>query len=211
LVLAGTSYAAMPEGGLDALASQAQVAAFLTDLNAAVPGLEARPANILQVYAGLLPARAAGTTLLANREVIHDHGSARGPKGLFSVSGVKFTTARLVAQKTLTRAFGRSLRSPRSHAIRPPPVTGVCGESIADAASPLDGPMEQVSARLRALAEQESVLGLEDLLLRRLDSTLAARDPAAAARLRELLGWDEETLPAAAGSDQRVGTGVSPR
>jgi glycerol-3-phosphate dehydrogenase len=211
LVLAGTSYAAMPEGSLDAVTSQAQVAAFLTDLNAAVPGLEARPDDVLQVYAGLLPARAAGTTLLASREVIHDHGSARGPKGLFSVSGVKFTTARLVAQKTLTRAFVRSLRAPRSDATRPAPVAGVCGASISDGASPLDGPMEQVSARLRALAEQESVLGLEDLLLRRLDSTLAARDRGAAARLRQLLGWDEETLPAAAGPAQRVGTGVSPR
>jgi glycerol-3-phosphate dehydrogenase len=90
-------------------------------------------------------------------------------------------------------------------------VAGVCGASISDGASPLDGPMEQVSARLRALAEQESVLGLEDLLLRRLDSTLAARDRGAAARLRQLLGWDEETLPAAAGPAQRVGTGVSPR
>jgi hypothetical protein len=35
--------------------------------------------------------------------------------------------------------------------------------------------------------------------------------PGAAARLRHLLGWDEETLPAAAGPAQRVGTGVSPR
>jgi glycerol-3-phosphate dehydrogenase len=211
LLLAGTSYAAMPEDSLEAAPSEAQVAAFLTDLNAAVPGLGATPADVLQVYAGLLPARSAGTIDLASREVIHDHGAAGGPRGLFSVSGVKFTTARLVAEKTLARAFGRSLAGVRPEATRPPPRQGVCGESILDCASPLDGPPEQVSARLRALAEQESVLCLDDLLIRRLDSTLAARDPGAPARLRQLLGWDEDRLPATASGAQRVGTGVSPR
>ena len=183
-MLAGTSYAAMPEASLEAAPSEAQVAAFLADLNAAVPGLEATPDDVLQVYAGLLPARAANTTLLSSREVIHDHGAARGPKGLFSVSGVKFTTARLVAQKTLARAFGRAISAVRPDATRPPPAAAVCGESILDSTSPLDGPIEQVSARLRALAEEESVLGLDDLLFRRLDSTFFARDPGAPARVR---------------------------
>jgi glycerol-3-phosphate dehydrogenase len=211
LVLAGTSYAAVPEGSLEAAPGETQVAAFLADLNAAVPGLEATPDDVLQVYAGLLPARAAGTTILSNREVIHDHGADGGPKGLFSVSGVKFTTARLVAQNTLTKAFGRALPAVRLDATRPPPAAAVCGESILDRASPLDGPIQQVSARLRALAEEESVLCLDDLLLRRLDSTLAARAPETSERVRQLIGWDEGTLPAAAGPAQRVGTGVSPR
>jgi glycerol-3-phosphate dehydrogenase len=217
LLLAGTSYAAIPGGSLEATASHAQVAAFLTDLNAAVPGLDATPDDVLQVYAGLLPARSTGTIELAKREVIYNHGAGGGPKGLFSVSGVKFTTARLVAEKTLKKAFGRSLRV-RRDTTRPPPMQGVCGDSLLDGASPLDGPPEQARARLRALAEQEAVLGLDDLLLRRLDSTLAARDPGASARLRQLLGWDETRLPATASPGaqpaqpaQRVGTGVSPR
>jgi glycerol-3-phosphate dehydrogenase len=211
LVLAGTSYAAMPEGSLEATAGDAQVASFLTDLNAAVPGLKAAPDDVLQVYAGLLPARAAGTIDLSSREVIHDHGAAGGPKGLFSVSGVKYTTARLVAQKTLTRAFGRAGSAVRPDARRPPPAAAVGGESILDSASPLDGPVEQAHAYLRALAEEEAVLGLDDLLLRRLDSTFSARDPGVPERVRQLLGWDEGTLPAAARPAQRVGTGVSPR
>jgi glycerol-3-phosphate dehydrogenase len=197
MLLAGTSYAAMPEGGLEATPSDPQIASFLTDLNAAVPGLEAKPDDVAQVYAGLLPARSAGTTDLAKREVIHDHGAAGGPQGLFSVSGVKFTTARLVAQKTLAKAFGRTLAL-RPDATRPEPVRELCGKSISDRSSPLDGPPE----RLRMLAEQESVQTLDDLLLRRMDSTLTARDPCAWARARQMLGWDDA---------QRVGTGVSPR
>ncbi|HEX5077622.1 MAG TPA: FAD-dependent oxidoreductase [Geminicoccaceae bacterium] len=211
LLLAGTSYAAVTEDSLEAAPSEAQVAAFLADLRAAVPGLDAAPDDVLQVYAGLLPADAAGTTDLANRPLIHDHGAAGGPKGLFSVSGVKFTTARRVAEKTLARAFGRSLPPMRPEARRPAPVRGLCGNSLMDGASPLDGPLEPTRARLRALAEQESVLCLEDLLLRRMDSSLAARDAGARARLCELLGWAEESPSPAGGAVQRVGTGVSPR
>jgi glycerol-3-phosphate dehydrogenase len=216
LLLAGTSYAAMPEETLEATPSEAQVAAFLADLSHAVPGLALAPADVLQVYAGLLPARSAGTVDLASREVIVDHRAIGGPSGLFSVSGVKFTTARLVAQKTLARMFGRSLPAVRRDAARPLAVQGLCGD-ILDGASPLDGPPAQVHARLRVLAEQESVLGLDDLVLRRMDSTLAARDPKTPLRVRQALGWEEDQLPAVAdpghgqAAAQRVGTGVSPR
>jgi glycerol-3-phosphate dehydrogenase len=206
LLLVGTSYAAVAEDSLEAAPGESQVAAFLADLNGAVPGLALAADDVLQVYAGLLPARAAGTVDLANREMIHDHGATGGPTGLFSVSGVKFTTARLVAQKTLRRLFGRSLPL-RPDAMRPLPVRGLCGESLKDTRSPLDGPAEQVSAQLRALVAQESVVRLDDLLLRRMDSTHAARDRSAASRACRLLGWDQDR----ASPGHRVGTGVSPR
>ena len=201
LLLAGTSYAAVPEGTLEAAPREDQVAAFLADLNAAVPGLAAKPADVLQVYAGLLPARTAGTVDLASRELIVAHAR---PSGLVSVSGVKFTTARRVAQKTLEQAFGRSLPAIRAEATRPLPMQDATG-------SPLDGPSEQVAARLRALVDEESVLALDDLLLRRMDSTLAARDPGARTRVRELLGWKEDGPAMGTGQAQRVGTGTSPR
>jgi glycerol-3-phosphate dehydrogenase len=163
---------------------------------------------VLQVYAGLLPARSAGTTDLANREVIHDHGAAGGPKGLFSISGVKFTTARLVAEKTLCRLYGRSLPPARPDATRPPGLPDLGGQNLRDTGSPLDRPAGQV----RALVDQESVLCLDDLLLRRMDSTHAARDrSSAAARARSLLGWDQDRSTREMSAGQRVGTGVSPR
>jgi glycerol-3-phosphate dehydrogenase len=208
LLMAGTSYAAAAENSLEAAPSEAQVAAFLADLNAAVPGLALAADDVQQVYAGLLPARSTGTIDLANREVIHNHGATGGPRGLFSVSGVKFTTARLVAEKTLRRLFGRSLPSPRPGATRPPAMPAMGGQSLQDSGSLLDGPDEQVSARLRALVAQESVVCLDDLLLRRMDSTHAAKDRShAAACARKLLGWDQDRVSTA----QRVGTGVSPR
>jgi glycerol-3-phosphate dehydrogenase len=103
-VLAGTCYVPArgdfsPESGPD----EATVEAFLGELNAAVPEWDVRPEHVLQVYHGWLPARTDGSPEPASRPVFHDHGAVGGPEGLFSVSGVKLTTARAVAEKTLTR------------------------------------------------------------------------------------------------------------
>jgi glycerol-3-phosphate dehydrogenase len=111
--LAGTFYVPAPGGsGPGAGPDEAAVAAFLRELNAAVPGWDVRPEHVLQVCHGWLPARADGSPLPASRPVLHDHGAAGGPEGFFSVSGVKLTTARAVAEKTLEKilaARGESL------------------------------------------------------------------------------------------------------
>ena len=104
-LLAGTAYApAVGEAGPD----EERVAGFLRDLNAAVPGLGFRPEEIVRVLWGRLPAVAAGSTVPASRPVILDHGRHGGPRGLVSVSGVKLTTARVVAQKAV-KVLGQAL------------------------------------------------------------------------------------------------------
>lgn len=104
-LLAGTAYApAVGEAGPD----EEQIGEFLRDFNAALPGLDFRPEEIVRVLWGRLPAGAAGSTVPASRPVILDHGRHQGPRGLVSVSGVKLTTARVVARKALT-VLGRVL------------------------------------------------------------------------------------------------------
>ncbi len=80
---------------------------FINDINIMAPGLNLSTKNILRVYPGILPANDKGK--LANREKIIDHSKqSKGIKGLFSVSGVKFTTARLVSEKVLNLSFPAS-------------------------------------------------------------------------------------------------------
>ena len=74
---------------------------FLAQLRAAIPGFNVRLGNIRKVLAGLLPASLEGTAQLVKREVLFDHGTMGGLKGMYSVSGVKFTTAIDVASQTL--------------------------------------------------------------------------------------------------------------
>ncbi|MES1245470.1 MAG: FAD-dependent oxidoreductase [Acidobacteriota bacterium] len=97
-VLAGTFYVSASPGSVP---DEEAIAAFLRELNAAVPGWDVRPEHVVRVCHGWLPARAEGSAVPASRPVVHDHGAAGGPEGLFSVSGVKLTTARAVAERAL--------------------------------------------------------------------------------------------------------------
>lgn len=102
----GTWYAPWADGpeasGLDASRPPAaQIDAFLETLNAAVPDFGANRSDILEVTAGWLPATKTGTTDLRDRDVVHDHGAQSGPRGLVSLVGVKYTTARKISAKAL--------------------------------------------------------------------------------------------------------------
>lgn len=184
-VLAGTSYAAVPGGGSGpgAPPDEASVEDFLAALNAAVPGWNVRASEVLRVCHGWLPAEADGSTVPAGRPVIHDHGSHGGPRGLFSVSGVKLTTARAVAETTLARLFERL------------PAPGWIGRPEADPPLALDNFLnlaahdrEAARDHMRGIVERQSVVHLEDLLLRRTDWGVYP-EGTVAARLCTSLGW----------------------
>jgi glycerol-3-phosphate dehydrogenase len=87
---------------------------FLNDLNLTIPGLNLTADDIGYIFSGLLPAKENGTQKLAVREKILDHSAQGGPWGLVSVSGVKYTTARLVAEKTLAAIEARCFHSDAS-------------------------------------------------------------------------------------------------
>jgi glycerol-3-phosphate dehydrogenase len=186
-MLVGTFHAALSDERTDAYPNGAQVAQFLADLRAALPGVDFAENQVLQVYAGCLPARAPGSADAAAREVIHDHGTAGGPHGLYSISGVKFTTARAVAAKTLKRIFPEHRPNNQAKA-RPPALLDLSDESLTRAA-PSMGSADLVDARLHSLVAEESVLTIDDLLLRRLDSTAIVVDlDAARSQATRLLG-----------------------
>lgn len=104
MLLAGTGEAPW-DGGPDGVrVADEDLEAFIADLNRSVPGLELQRKNAVRVMAGLLPLARPGSRALANRETIIDHASTGGPAGFFSVSGVKLTTSRLVAEKVLRHA-----------------------------------------------------------------------------------------------------------
>lgn len=100
-LLAGTAYAPVQGGTGEEGPDEARVGGFLAALNAALPGFDLRRSDVLDVLWGRLPAVAEGSVELASRAVIVDHGRHGGPQGLVSVSGVKLTTARAVARRTL--------------------------------------------------------------------------------------------------------------
>ena len=164
---------------------------FLEDLNQAVPGLNLSPDDISHIFTGFLPAKHNGTAKLAVRETILDHSVTGGPKGLVSVSGVKFTTSRLVVEKTLNAIVARYLP----------------GKALNQSAtaSGEDLPHAQPAHRLRAGSEahegfwneilkiinDEAVVHLDDLVCRR-TSLWEDREFALqlAERVSAMAGWD---------------------
>ncbi len=193
-MLAGTYHAPWTDPVGPPTAPVALVDDFLADLNAAVPSLHLTRRDVVRVLAGLLPAARAGSADLAVRETILDHG-ATGLSGLFSVSGVKYTTARLVAQKTVALAFPEA-RPTAAQIGRPEPVPIRDAEGMERWAE-ADRP--GALAYVRRLIAEESVLQPDDLLLRRTDWSM---DPASGERLAGLVaeaaapagGWREPIL-----------------
>jgi glycerol-3-phosphate dehydrogenase len=162
-LLAGTGHAALTGDPTAAVPADA-LARFLADLSAALPGLGIREERVLRVYRGLLPGVRVGSAQLSRRPVVVDHASRGGPRGLWSVSGVKFTTARRVAETALRRATGRPLvgsqpgdregRSPRLERLR-------FGPDWRPESDP------EGRSLLRSMIVDESAVHLDDLLLRR--------------------------------------------
>ena len=190
VILAGTGHQPWDGPLDDARPTQAQCGEFLDDLNRAIPGLHLGQADIVRVFAGLLPAARPGTAQLAVREVIVDHGRRGGPQGLYSLCGVKMTTSSLVANKALFLAFPDADRRGGNTA---PWWTGRDRQP--------DYPFRWMPAAgdetwkppLAAAIAEEAVLHLDDLLLRR--SNLGdnpARALALAERCCALFPWSAE-------------------
>ena len=106
-LLLGTGHAPW-HGDLERIGpDEPTIEAFLTAVNAAAPALALRREDVRRVLAGLLPTTAPGSASLTQRATIIDHGARGGYPGLFTVVGIKFTTARDTAVKLL-KAMNRS-------------------------------------------------------------------------------------------------------
>ena len=166
-LLAGTGHRPWRHGsGDNPTPTSAQIDEFLIDLNAAVPDLNVREKDILNIFCGFLPAAKPDTATLAKRPVIIDHGDAGGPQGFYSVSGVKFTTSRLVADDLLSGIFGGKTPSARDQLdLIPasPEFTALVDELSGEQPS-----RAKIDKALKGLAGSESASWPEDLIERRL-------------------------------------------
>jgi glycerol-3-phosphate dehydrogenase len=168
------------------IVSEEDILGFLQTLRDAVPGWNPRLEHVLRVYAGLVPARHAGGAIAG--PVFIDHGARGGPAGLYSVSGASYTSARLAAERSLCRIFGPRIRLAPREQSRPTPLEPPSIDEMV-------GPFRQhapLRARVRQLCERESVVHLDDIVLRR---TNWATCPQYLGEIAETvcaaLGWDE--------------------
>jgi len=124
--LIGTSQSTTLVGPQDFAVTAAEVDAFIVEANAAFPALKLSSGAVTLVHRGIVPAinGSGGKPDLKPSAEIIDHAN-----GAVTVVGVKFTTARRVAERTIhvvARRLQRRLRASRT-AITPLP-----GAAIAD-------------------------------------------------------------------------------
>ncbi len=111
VVMAGTYYRPHEGPVAAAAVTDADIEAFLAALNSCYPGADLSRDDILMSHAGVLPAAHAAhagkePSLLRHYRLI-DHGNVDGVEGLLTVLGVKFTTARDVAEHVISVAVSR--------------------------------------------------------------------------------------------------------
>ena len=106
--LLGTWYTLAGEAEVDE-ARATGVRALIREFNDACPGLRLTDADVLRCHSGWLPLKAGNEPgrpdALAERPRVVDHGRSNGLRHLISVEGVKYTTARRVAEHAVDRVF----------------------------------------------------------------------------------------------------------
>jgi glycerol-3-phosphate dehydrogenase len=164
----------------DLTVADADLAAFLAELNQAFPSFGLTRDDVALVHRGVVPARvgADGVPTLDGRELVFEH-RAEGLGGLISVAGTKYTTARAVAERIVDRLFDfleRPRRSCQSD-VTPLPHVDLEGDEL-----------------LQHAARHEMVVTLADAVVRRTPlGALGCPDNHSLARAARIvaaeLGW----------------------
>jgi len=163
-ILAGTLHAPWTGSTQDPIPDERLVLTFLTELNEAVPDLDLRREDVIRILPGLLPAAVDGGAIPAVREVVHDHGAHGGLRGVYSVSGVKYTTARRVADEALQRILGT--RPGQNGFERPASLPDL---DVAGMMRLMEADRPGAIAHIGRIVREEAVLDPEDVMLRRSD------------------------------------------
>jgi glycerol-3-phosphate dehydrogenase len=100
--IVGTGQAARVADTLDASVTASEVEAFVAEANAAFPALGLKPSDVRLVHRGLLPAGIGrdGAADLMAKPLVLDH-AGEGAEGAITVIGVKYVTARSVAERAV--------------------------------------------------------------------------------------------------------------
>jgi glycerol-3-phosphate dehydrogenase len=155
--IVGTSYEPAETPASDPLA-------FLDEAAGAFPWAGIGRSDVAVVHEGLVPGR-GGAAGLSTRPRLHDHEAEDRLPGLVTLQGVKYTTARAVAERAVDlviRRLGRGSARCRT-AITPLPEACL-----------LAGSLEE---RARLAVRDEMALTLPDAVLRRLDVGTAGPPP----------------------------------
>jgi glycerol-3-phosphate dehydrogenase len=205
------------------------IAGFLQEVNDAAPGFRLEARDVRSLHLGLTPSEDAESER-AKRSLLLDHESVHQVPGLVSVAGIKYTTAPVVAAKTLElvcRKLQRDVQPPAFErpAAGAPPLLDVlptvddelawarriygtrASECLAASGTTARDADEVFRARVNFGINHEMVVRLSDALLRATDWAergLLTQEKFSwcAKTLAKSQGWDTERTMAETGAAQ---------
>ena len=191
----GTSHLPYSGNPDDCTYTENDAQAFLQEINAAYPSAHLTMNDVRYWYGGLTPAEedsGQGEVKRSRQSELFDHARQDGLDGLISVNGVKYTTARLSAEKAVDLAIRKLGRQPltclsgvtplpgarnapatgyqqKGHASRDLQLYGCNADRIQALMEPGSAPDHEAvfKARCRYAIDQEMAVRLQDVVLRR--------------------------------------------
>ena len=109
--LVGTGHVPVEEDTDESCPPDLAISEFVSAADASAPGLGLSVDRISRVLAGFLPVERDDPSRLTSRPLVVDHANL-GLRGCYSVWGIKFTTARAVAERLIDRIFGKQAKRP---------------------------------------------------------------------------------------------------
>jgi glycerol-3-phosphate dehydrogenase len=170
-MLVGTGHAPCQNGEMDSPnVSENDLNRFLEDVNLALPGLNADRKIIEHIFSGFLPVQETGSTQLTSRGYIFNHGDLGGPEGFYSLSGIKFTTARRVAQNLLAQILNKD-RYLYPEGTKLPAVNFQSKDMVVNQSlgSILDLDNSSRKQQIQIIIHDEAPVHIDDLFFRRSD------------------------------------------
>jgi glycerol-3-phosphate dehydrogenase len=184
--LVGTSESSDTRQPDDQDARRTEVDDFLVDVNATFPALGLKAEEVTLVHRGIVPAATVnGQLSLLGQSRIIDHGKGGQLPELMSIVGVKYTTARIVAERAVDLLLSKLGRAPVACRTA---VTLLPGAGL-EQSEPGDPVAHAV--------HEEMAQTLADVVIRR-TGLGAAGKPAdsvmddVAARMQEMLRWSDQ-------------------
>jgi glycerol-3-phosphate dehydrogenase len=162
-MLAGTAHVAWSGPDQKGRPTEQQIELLVRDLNDAVPGLNAAACDVLRTFSGLLPAIRTGSSATYDRPIRRIHPSSTAHSRFLSVWGVKYTTARSTAERTMRLLFPDCSTTELS---QPEPVRGLDWSQWLPPSNSERTRRKEILARI---IQNEAVVTLGDLLYRRTD------------------------------------------
>lgn len=195
LTLVGTTHSADVIDPDSLTYDQADIDSFREEINQVFPELALDADDVLYCYQGLTPLDEPDSehASVLHHSLVIDHAEYSSLESLVSVVGVKWTTARLVAEKTVD-IVARKLGSGKTSTalLEPVPIDA----DRPGAACELDD--SALAAFCLYHVDRTMPCRLADLLLRRTDDFVLGRlslhqVEIMARTMAERLGWDQET------------------